>query len=224
MLGQELIQSFRFGSQNWATEHSAAGDLLWAASYPENVQAYRVVRSSWTGQPRTDPSIYVASSSENNTIETFISWNGDSRVESWRVYASQDNTTSSNATEFAKAGFETVYSFQVDWPEGANSMYVWAEGVSGDQVVGTTRQVTLSREGSGGSVSEQTGVGSGSNSTSSNDGGSGSSSGSDSGSSGSGSSDANAEDDANGSLATFSLSGGGCLAIIVGALASAFLM
>ena len=57
----------------------------------------------------------------------------------------------------------------MDWPEGVNSMNVWVEGVSGDQVVGTTRRVTLAREGSGGSVSEQIGVGSSSNDTSSSD-------------------------------------------------------
>lgn len=59
---------------------------------------------------------------------------------------------------FERAGFETVYSFQLVWPEGVEMMYVWAEGISGDQVVGTSRQVVVTREGHGGSVSEQTGL------------------------------------------------------------------
>lgn len=204
----------RFGSQNWAVEHNAAGDLLWAASYPENVQAYRVVRSEWTGAPRTDPCIYVSSSPENNTVETFISWNGDSRVTEWRVYASQDNTTASNAMQFDKAGFETRYSFQMDWPKGAESMYVWAEGMGGDQVLGTTRQVMLSREGQGGSVPDQTGVGSGSNSTSSGD---------DQGSApGSGSaSDSSQGDDSNGSMSKVS---GASLLVLLVAMGTSLLL
>lgn len=113
--------------------------------------------------------------------------------------------------EFDKAGFETVYSFQLDWPEGADTMYVWAEGVSGDQVVGTSRQVVLAREGQGGSVSEQTGVGSGSNTSNS-----------DSGSASSDTSDGESADDSNGSR--IRISGGGGFALVVGALTSAFLL
>jgi hypothetical protein len=156
-----MILTMRFGSQPWATEHNAAGDLLWAARYPEGVQAYRMVRAYWTGAPHTEPSIYVSTSPDNNTAQTYISWNGDSRVSQWRVYASQDNSSSSDPMTFDKAGFETLYEFTLDWPEGVESMYVRAEGMSGDQVVGTTRQVMIQRDGQGGSVSDQSGVGSG---------------------------------------------------------------
>jgi hypothetical protein len=154
-----LIDSF--GSQPWAAEYDSTGNLLWAARYPENVQSYRMVRANWTGAPRTEPSIYVSTSSENSTAQTYISWNGDSRVSQWRVYASQDNTTSSEPMIFPKAGFETMYEFQLDWPQEADMIHIWAEGVSGDEVVGTTRQVMVQKDGQGGSVSDQSGVGSG---------------------------------------------------------------
>jgi hypothetical protein len=75
---------------------------------------------------------------------------------------------SSEPMTFEKAGFETMYEFTLDWPEGVDSMYVWAEGMSGDQVVGTTRQVMVQRDGQGGSVSDQSGVGSGSSGSNSN--------------------------------------------------------
>ena len=126
-----------------------------------------MVRANWTGAPRTEPSIYVSTSSDNSTAETYISWNGDARVSQWRVYASQDNSSSSNPMTFDKAGFETMYEFALDWPEGVDSMYVWAEGMSGDDVVGTTRQVMVQRDGHGGSVSDQSGVGSGESSSNS---------------------------------------------------------
>jgi len=61
---------------------------------------------------------------------------------------------------FPKAGFETMYEFQLDWPQDADMMYIWAEGVSGDEVLGTTRQVVIQKDGQGGSVSDQSGVGS----------------------------------------------------------------
>lgn len=169
-MGIALI--IRFGSQPWASEYNAAGDLLWAARYPENVQAYRMVRANWTGSPRTDPSIYISTSSDNNTAQTYVSWNGDSQVTQWRVYASQDNSTSDGMT-FDKMGFETMCEFQLDWPEGVEGMYVWAEGLNGDEVVGTTQRVMVSRDGQGGSVSDQNGVGSG-NSNSTSDGNEGS--------------------------------------------------
>jgi hypothetical protein len=120
-----------------------------------------MVRANWTGAPRTKPSLYISTSSENSTAQTYISWNGDSRVSQWRIYASQDNTTSSDPMTFPKAGFETMYEFQLDWPQDADMIYIWAEGVSGDEVVGTTRQVVIQKDGQGGSVSDQSGVGSG---------------------------------------------------------------
>lgn len=61
---------------------------------------------------------------------------------------------------FDKAGFETVYSFQLDWPKDVDTMYIWAEGLSDDGVVGVSRQVLLTRMGEVGSVKEETGLGS----------------------------------------------------------------
>jgi hypothetical protein len=156
----------RFGSQPWASEYNAAGDLLWAARYPENVQAYRMVRANWTGNPRTEPSIYISTSADNNTAQTYVSWNGDSRVTQWRVYASQNET--GDGMTFDKMGFETVYEFQIEWLQGVEEMSIWAEGLNGDEVVGTSQRVAVTRDGQGGRIEDQSGVGSGeSNSTSS---------------------------------------------------------
>jgi hypothetical protein len=119
-----------------------------------------MVRANWTGAPQTTPSIYVSTSGDNATVQTHVSWNGDSRVTQWRVYASQDNTSSSDPMAFDKAGFETMYEFQLDWPTEVNSLNVWAEGVNASgEVVGTSRQVMIQKEGQGGAVSEQSGVG-----------------------------------------------------------------
>ena len=125
-----------------------------------------MVRANWTGSPQTEPSIYVSTSSDNNTAQTYISWNGDSQVTQWRIYASQDNSTSDGMT-IDKMGFETVYEYQLDWPEGVEMMYIWAEGLNGDEVVGTSGRVMVARDGQGGGVSDQSGVGpSNTNSTS----------------------------------------------------------
>jgi hypothetical protein len=76
---------------------------------------------------------------------------------------------------FDKMGFETMYEFQLDWPEGVEEMSVWAEGLNGDEVVGTTSRVMVTKNGQGGGVSDQSGVGSGSgtNSTANGNGSSG---------------------------------------------------
>jgi len=185
------IPNFRFGSQPWASEYNAAGDLLWAAHYPDQVQAYRMVRANWTGSPHTTPSIYVSTSADNNTAQAFISWNGDARVTQWRVYASQDNSTSTDPMTFNKAGFETMVDFQLEWPENVNVMYVWAEGVnSGGEVVGTSSQTMVQKEGQGGNVTDQSGVGnsvtesSGNSTTNTSGGSNGSESGTGSGTAG----------------------------------------
>jgi hypothetical protein len=172
LLGKSNLQDSsdnRFGSQPWASEYNAAGDLLWAARYPENVQAYRMVRANWTGIPRTGPSIYISTSADNNTAHTYISWNGDSRVTQWRVYASQNET--GDGMTFDKMGFETMYEFQLDWPQGVEEMSIWAEGLNGDQVVGTTQRVMVTREGQGGKIEDQSGVGAGVSNTTSSVGG-----------------------------------------------------
>lgn len=166
----------RFGAQPWASEYNASGDLLWAAHYPENVQAYRMVRANFTGIPRTEPSIYISTSADNNTAQTYISWNGDSRVTQWRVYASQNETE--DGMTFDRMGFETMYEFQLDWPQGVDQMSIWAEGLNGDEVIGTSSKVVVTKEGQGGNVDDQSGVGSGetnSNSTLSEGGNSGNS-------------------------------------------------
>ena len=82
-----------------------------------------------------------------------------------------------------KMGFETVYEYQLDWPEGVEMMYIWAEGLNGDEVVGTSGRVMVARDGQGGGVSDQSGVGpSNTNSTSGgNEGSEGSSASSDQG-------------------------------------------
>jgi len=62
---------------------------------------------------------------------------------------------------FDRMGFETMYEFQLDWPQGVEEMSIWAEGLNGDQVVGTTQRVMVTREGQGGKTEDQSGVGSG---------------------------------------------------------------
>jgi len=138
-----------------------------------------MVRANWTGTPRTGPSIYISTSADNNTAQTYISWNGDSRVTQWRVYASQNET--GDGMTFDKMGFETTYEFQLDWPQGVEEMSIWAEGLNGDEVIGTTQRVMVTREGQGGRIDDQSGLGSGeSNSTVSAGGDSGNSTSADS--------------------------------------------
>jgi len=79
---------------------------------------------------------------------------------------------------FDKMGFETMYEFQLDWPQGVDQMSIWAEGLNGDEVIGTSSKVMVTKEGQGGNVDDQSGVGSGetnSNSTLSGGGNSGNS-------------------------------------------------
>lgn len=71
--------------------------------YGDTMETYRAYRYPWTGRPSTKPEVVACPSDDDNKTAIYVSWNGATDVESWKVYSgSQVKKTA------VRNGFETV--------------------------------------------------------------------------------------------------------------------
>ncbi len=96
-----------WGTQNAATEFSSDGTALWEAG-SLGLGCYRVARSEWTGEPATTPDIAVTSDSDRLTVHA--SWNGATKVATWRVLTGESDSALTKAADVERSGFETSTS------------------------------------------------------------------------------------------------------------------
>lgn len=88
------------GSVPVIIEYDAVGNTVWHARFEaeERGYSYRTFRGDWSGTPKDwDPSLVV----EGNTA--YVSWNGATDVQEWKVYVNEDRSG-----EVKRAGFETM--------------------------------------------------------------------------------------------------------------------
>jgi EmrB/QacA subfamily drug resistance transporter len=99
--GNELVG---WGSQPYFSEFAADGKTVFDARLPGPDLSYRVYLGSWAGQPLGPPS--GAARRNGSTTTVYASWNGATKVASWRVLggASGQLATASRG----RAGFETA--------------------------------------------------------------------------------------------------------------------
>lgn len=85
------------------------------------VQSYRAFRFPWRGYPRESPAIVaLLDEGPGDGASVHVSWNGDTEVATWKVYATLSSCTHSSWTwwscraqllqEAKRTGFETVIS------------------------------------------------------------------------------------------------------------------
>ncbi|OQE11621.1 hypothetical protein PENVUL_c002G01656 [Penicillium vulpinum] len=87
---------------------------------------YRGWKANFTTAPTTSPGVYAVSESNSGRTTWFVSWNGATEVQGWRVYASQEEWNGYELIGyFEKNGFETTI--------GREDFYAWAiiEAVDG---------------------------------------------------------------------------------------------
>ncbi|MBA3717167.1 MAG: MFS transporter [Actinobacteria bacterium] len=125
-----------WGSQPYFSEYSKSGDLLMDAVFPSPNIAYRVNRAQWIGLPLSTPS--GAARVEDGRTTVYASWNGATRVASWRVMAGPSADRMAIVTTKAKSGFETA----VTVPNGSKSFEVQALDAGG-RVIGSSRPFSL---------------------------------------------------------------------------------
>jgi EmrB/QacA subfamily drug resistance transporter len=116
-----------WGSQPYISEYSRSGRKLMEAVFPDPDIAYRVNRAEWVGLPLSPPT--GAARVEGGKTTVFASWNGATRVASWRVLVGQSVVATA-----PKSGFETA--IPVSRSDGT---FVVEALDDGGRVIGTSR-------------------------------------------------------------------------------------
>jgi Arylsulfotransferase (ASST) len=95
-----------WGAEPYFSEYSAAGQLLFDGHLHGSYQSYRTYRFPWVGTPTTAPAIAAAAGHAGTTV--YASWNGATRVASWRVLAGSSPTQLAPVAAATRSGFETA--------------------------------------------------------------------------------------------------------------------
>ncbi|KAF2658675.1 hypothetical protein K491DRAFT_766551 [Lophiostoma macrostomum CBS 122681] len=75
------------------------------------VQNYRGFRQEWKGTP-TEPPALVALTTEDGSVELYVSWNGDTETHTWKFYVREDGKER-EVGQSARKGFETKFEVPV---------------------------------------------------------------------------------------------------------------
>ncbi len=112
-----------WSEQALQSEHTADGTKIMEAVFKADwVGAYRNYKFAFTGKPLTRPAVYAVSYNENEehehlpTTEVAVSWNGDTEVRSWKLFARVENDGKEHLMEtLPRTGFETSHSHKGLW-------------------------------------------------------------------------------------------------------------
>jgi hypothetical protein len=117
-----------WGHEPWYTEFTANRAVTLDARFGGNDNSYRAYRFRWTGRPLQPPDVVV----RGDTV--YVSWNGATRVASWRLVSGSDADTLHAGANIAKRRFETALAI----PSGARYVAVEALDEHG-RVLGVSR-------------------------------------------------------------------------------------
>ncbi len=121
-----------WGSEPFFSEYSRSGKLLLDGEFPWPDISYRAALEQWVGLPLTPP-VGAARQTEGKTT-VYASWNGATRVVSWRVLAGPSADQLTVVATHAKSGFETA----IPVPPGYKSFKLQALSAGG-QVLAASR-------------------------------------------------------------------------------------
>lgn len=89
-------------------EKGACVMSAWYGSATNGMEGYRGYRSPWVGKPTTKPSVVACESdSGEDAAAVYVSWNGASDVQAWKIYAGKNKGSLGVVKTVAKNGFET---------------------------------------------------------------------------------------------------------------------
>jgi hypothetical protein len=121
-----------WGSQPYLSEFGRSGKQLLDASFPTPDLSYRATREQWVGMPLDSP--VGATRHQGGKATVYASWNGATKVVSWRVQAGTDSSRLTAVATRAKSGFETA----IPVPQSYAAFKVEALDASG-RVIGTSQ-------------------------------------------------------------------------------------
>ena len=94
-----------WGQQPYFTEFNLQGQVVFDGRFVGNNSSYRAYRLPWVGTPTTLPSVTVSRAGADMNV--YVSWNGATRVASWRVFAGATGDAVYAVATVTKEGFET---------------------------------------------------------------------------------------------------------------------
>ncbi|KAJ5690407.1 hypothetical protein N7462_004799 [Penicillium macrosclerotiorum] len=108
-------------------EYDENGTIVMRArfGYDNTMQTYRAYRYPWTGRPSTKPDAVACPNGKNGKTAVYVSWNGATDVESWKVYSGSKVKQTA-----VRNGFETT--ILVDGLSESDTIVVEAVGGVGD--------------------------------------------------------------------------------------------
>jgi Arylsulfotransferase (ASST) len=121
-----------WGSQPNFSEYTKDGTLLLDAVLPHPDLTYRAKLEPWVGVPLYPPK--GAARQKNGKTTVYASWNGSTRVTSWKVLAGSSAAALSAVATKSKSGFETAIAV----PQGSSTYEVQALNSAG-RVIGTSQ-------------------------------------------------------------------------------------
>ena len=95
-----------WGSQGYFSEYGRSGRPLFDARVARGNDTYRAYRSAWSGRPTRPPDVQARVLDSRRT-ELWVSWNGATGVDRWRVLAGSRRSRLTAAGTVRKDGFET---------------------------------------------------------------------------------------------------------------------
>jgi EmrB/QacA subfamily drug resistance transporter len=101
-----------WGSESYFSEFSPSGKLLWEVELPGANLTYRATLAQWVGLPLTRPSGAAHRGAGASTV--YASWNGATKVASWRVLTGPGSAAVAGAP---RTGFETAITVHGAHPQ-----------------------------------------------------------------------------------------------------------
>jgi EmrB/QacA subfamily drug resistance transporter len=95
-----------WGSERYFTEYTSSGSVVLEGVLPGADLSYRALVEPWVGEPLTSPAGAARRVAGRTTVYT--SWNGATRVVSWRVLAGPAGGPLAPVRTVARRGFETA--------------------------------------------------------------------------------------------------------------------
>jgi EmrB/QacA subfamily drug resistance transporter len=124
-----------WGSEPYFSEYSSSGQRLLEGNFPGSDLSYRETLDPWVGLPLYPP--VGAARQRDGKTTVYASWNGATRVTSWRVMAAAGAGRMTAVATTAKSGFETAIPMRQSY----TSFEVQALAADG-RVIGTSKPFT----------------------------------------------------------------------------------
>jgi len=96
-----------WGSQPYCSEFSRRGKVLFDARFEASSSTYRCFRMPWVGRPTERPAI-ASEARSRGVVKAWASWNGDTRVATWRLLAGPSANALTPVGSSPRTGFETA--------------------------------------------------------------------------------------------------------------------